>query len=131
MLKKNYDAIVVGAGIVGLAMARALAKRDKSVLVLERSEFAVGASIRNFGMVWPIGQPEGDLYERALLSRRIWQEICQDSSIWYEEAGSLHLAYSELEMEVINAFYGQVKSTRRHLLLFHTIWLVVYTVQKK
>jgi FAD dependent oxidoreductase TIGR03364 len=117
MLKKNYDAIVVGAGIVGLAMARALAKRDKSVLVLERSEFAVGASIRNFGMVWPIGQPEGDLYERALLSRRIWQEICQDSSIWYEEAGSLHLAYSELEMEVINAFYGQVKSTRPYSLL--------------
>jgi FAD dependent oxidoreductase TIGR03364 len=115
--RKKYDAVVVGAGIVGLAMSRALAKRGKSVLVLDRSEFAVGASIRNFGMIWPIGQPEGHLYERAMLSRSIWQEICQDSSIWHDEVGSLHLAYSELEMDVIKSFYNQVKVNRPYRLL--------------
>ena len=81
-------------------MLAALAVRGHKVIVLERNEKALGASIRNFGMVWPIGQPDGDLYERALLSKAIWEEICKEAGIWYEEKGSLHLAYSALEQQV-------------------------------
>ncbi len=99
------SAIVVGAGIVGLATARALAVRGYLVTVLERTEKAVGASIRNFGMIWPIGQPDGELYERALLSKGIWKEICDEACIWYDEVGSLHVAYSGLEQKVLEEFH--------------------------
>ena len=85
-------AIVIGAGIVGLATARALAVRGHKVKVFERSQQAVGASVRNFGMVWPIGQPIGELYETALRSRSIWKETCMEAGIWHSENGSLHLA---------------------------------------
>lgn len=95
-------AIVIGAGIVGLAITRSLAKRGWQVHVFERNEKAVSASVRNFGMVWPLGQPTGSLYERALRSKAIWKEVCTEAGLWYEETGSLHLAYDELEWQVLN-----------------------------
>jgi len=95
------SAIVVGAGILGLAVARALAIKGFSVQVFDRSKKAEGASVRNFGMVWPIGQPEGKLYDRALRSATIWKEVCSDAGIWYDPVGSLHLAYHADEWEVL------------------------------
>jgi FAD dependent oxidoreductase TIGR03364 len=97
----HKSAIVVGAGIVGIATARALAIRKYDVKVIERTHRAVGASIRNFGMIWPVGQPDGSLYERALLSAKIWKEICREAGIWYDEVGSLHLAYNKYEWDVL------------------------------
>lgn len=97
----NKQAIVIGSGIVGLATARALALKGFSVKVFDRTQQAVGASIRNFGMVWPIGQPEGKLYNRASRSREVWKQICRDANIWHEAAGSLHLAYHADEMHVL------------------------------
>ncbi|MGZ8539703.1 MAG: TIGR03364 family FAD-dependent oxidoreductase [Chitinophagaceae bacterium] len=95
------SAIVIGAGIVGLATARALAVRGYKVKLIERNEKAIGASIRNFGMVWPIGQPDGELYERAMLSRLIWKEVCDSAGIGYEESGSLHVAHNKDEAIVL------------------------------
>lgn len=109
-------AIVVGAGIVGLATARALAVRGYQVTVVDRNARALGASIRNFGMVWPIGQPDGYLYERAMLSRRIWKEVCNEAGIWYDKKGSLHLAYEADEWQVIREMASMYQH-RNYLLL--------------
>ena len=98
------SAIVVGAGIVGLATARALAERGYDVSVFEKTERAVGASIRNFGMIWPIGQPAGKLYERALISRNIWEELCEDAGIWYSAKGSMHVVYEDDEWDTLQEF---------------------------
>ncbi|MBL7697530.1 MAG: TIGR03364 family FAD-dependent oxidoreductase [Chitinophagaceae bacterium] len=96
------SAIVIGAGIVGLAATKALAEKGYKVTVLERSGKAVGASIRNFGMVWPIGQPDGELYERAMRSKSIWQQVCMDANIWHDPVGSIHLAYDQDELNVLS-----------------------------
>ena len=106
------SAIIIGAGIVGLATARALKHRGYSVKVFERNERAIGASIRNFGMIWPIGQATGPMYERALLSKSIWLQICREAGIWHEELGSLHVAYHDDEFQVMSE-YVEVNQTYR------------------
>ena len=102
---QSRSAIVIGAGIVGLATARALAQQGFSVKIFERTDRAVGASIRNFGMIWPIGQPGGKLYERAVRSREIWKGIAPEAGFWCEAAGSLHLAYHPDEWTVLQELY--------------------------
>ena len=109
-------AIVIGAGIVGLATSRALAVRGYSVKVIERNEKAIGASIRNFGMLWPIGQPGGKLYERAMLSKNIWKQVCDDAHIWHDEVGSLHLAYEPEEWNVLQEL-NEIYKYRNYQLL--------------
>ncbi|WP_029287537.1 TIGR03364 family FAD-dependent oxidoreductase [Pedobacter sp. R20-19] len=111
------SAIIIGAGIVGLATARALAIRGFKVTVFERNERAVGASIRNFGMVWPIGQPTGPLFERAMLSRSIWKQICQEADIWHDEVGSLHIANSDDELAVMTEYVEMNQAYRKCSLL--------------
>ncbi len=108
---QQVDVAIVGAGIVGLAHALAAAKRGLSVVVLERNPAAVGASIRNFGMVWPIGQPDGLLYERALKSREIWLEVAAKAGIAIDPCGSLHAAYRPDELAVLEEF---VETSHHH-----------------
>jgi FAD dependent oxidoreductase TIGR03364 len=102
----NHRAIVIGAGIVGLATARVLALRGFTVDVFERSMAPSGASIRNFGMVWPVGQPAGELYERAIRSRNVWKELAPEAGIWIDPVGSLHTAYADDEWEVLQELFA-------------------------
>ncbi|OWK46779.1 putative secreted oxidoreductase [Fimbriiglobus ruber] len=94
----------MGGGIVGLANAWAAARRGRSVVLIERDAAAQGASVRNFGMVWPIGQPIGELYHRALRSRRRWLELGERAGVWVNSCGSLHLARRPDELAVLEEF---------------------------
>lgn len=100
---KSYDLAVVGGGIVGLAHAYTAAKAGLRVVLFERNAAAVGATIRNFGMVWPIGQPVGKL-DRALRARNCWLELAEVAGFWAKPWGSLHLAYAEDELAVLEEF---------------------------
>jgi len=113
------SAIVIGAGILGLATARALAKKGFAVKIFERTEKAVGASIRNFGMIWPIGQPAGKEYNRAIRSREIWKEINDEAHIWYDPVGSLHVAYHADEWIVLQELYEIFKQQGRAVVLLN------------
>jgi len=63
-------------------------------------------------MIWPIGQPTGKLYDRALRSREIWKEIGESGACSVEPAGSLHLAYHADEKKVLEEFYEAEKKNR-------------------
>ena len=109
----NKSAIVVGAGILGLATARALAQKGYQVTVIEKSQFSLGASVRNFGMLWPVGQPDGKLYNRAVRTKEIWLDYLHAAKIPYNACGSLHLAYCKEEMNVVEEIGSFFKSKNR------------------
>jgi FAD dependent oxidoreductase TIGR03364 len=103
-MSPSADVAIIGAGILGLAHAYAAARAGKSVVVFEKKPQAVGASVRNFGMVWPIGQPHGEMLQLALRSRELWLEILTEAKLPYRNDGSLHLTYAADEAEVAEEF---------------------------
>ena len=107
MPEAKADVAIVGAGIIGLAHAYLAARAGLKVIVFERNPAASGASIRNFGMIWPIGQAAGAMYRLALRSREIWLEILQAAGLPYFPSGSLHAAYREDEAMVGQEFAGR------------------------
>ncbi len=105
MNKENTaDLAIVGAGIVGLAHAYHALKKGLRVALFEREQFAVGASVRNFGMIWPIGQVPGEGLEMALRSREHWLGISKEARFWLNPSGSLHVVYHRDEWDVLNEF---------------------------
>lgn len=99
-----HDDAIAGAGVLGLAHAYHLARRGRRVIVFERNPRAWGASVRNFGMLWPIGQPAGPMRQLALRSLEIWRGILRESGLWHNPCGSLHLAYRADEMQILKEF---------------------------
>ncbi|HEX4165279.1 MAG TPA: TIGR03364 family FAD-dependent oxidoreductase [Bryobacteraceae bacterium] len=109
MANEQVDVAVVGAGIVGLAHAYTAAKAGRKVAVFERNPVATGASIRNFGMIWPIGQAAGELHQLSLRSREIWLDFLEKARLPYRNTGSLHVTYRVDEAAVAQEFADKSK----------------------
>lgn len=103
----HFDVAVIGGGIVGLAHAWMAARRRLRVVLLERTAAAEGASVRNFGMIWPIGQPAGELHSLALRSRELWLELSALGAVPVEDCGSIHLAHRHDELAILEEFRSQ------------------------
>ncbi|MFN8342598.1 MAG: TIGR03364 family FAD-dependent oxidoreductase [Cyclobacteriaceae bacterium] len=104
MKNLSADVAVVGGGVAGIAIAYQAARKGLKVVLFNREEFAVGASVRNFGMVWPIGQEPDAGLTLALRSREIWLELSKRAGFWINPSGSLHLAHELDEVDVLHEF---------------------------
>src|SRR5262245_33429026 len=103
-MEKRADVAIVGAGILGLAHAYHAARLGKRVVVFERDLQSSKASIRNFGLIWPIGQSHGTMHQLAVRSRALWLEILQEARLPYWPDGSLHVVYRKDEACVAQEF---------------------------
>ena len=96
--------VIVGAGIIGLAHAITAREHGHDVVVLERDGRSLGASVRNFGTLWPIGCAMGAEREQALYGVRRWHALAAEAGFWFSQQGSLSLAYREEAWAVLQEF---------------------------
>ena len=97
----EIECVVVGAGVIGLAVARALAQAGRDVLVLERA-YAVGfeTSSRNSevihgGLYYPIGSLKA---RSCVAGRQRLYAYCREHGVPHAQIGKLIVATSEAEI---------------------------------
>jgi L-2-hydroxyglutarate oxidase LhgO len=104
------NVLVVGAGVVGLAAARALAMRGHDVIVAEReSGIGSGVSSRNSevihgGMYYPSGSVRA---RHCVAGRRMLYEYCASHGVPHRRCGKLIVATNDLERAKIEGIYQQ------------------------
>ncbi|MEW6767377.1 MAG: NAD(P)/FAD-dependent oxidoreductase [Pseudomonadota bacterium] len=94
------DCVVVGAGVVGLAVARRLSRSGLEVIVLEAAgDIGTGTSSRNSEVIHAgIYYPAGSLMAQLCVSgKKMLYAYCDDRGIAYRRCGKLIVATSEIE----------------------------------
>jgi L-2-hydroxyglutarate oxidase LhgO len=106
MSVERVDAVVIGAGVVGLAVARALSMAGREVMVLEAAS-AIGTetSSRNSEVVHAgIYYPPGSLKARLCVSgRQKLYDYCAERGIKAKAVGKLIVATSASQVETLAA----------------------------
>jgi L-2-hydroxyglutarate oxidase LhgO len=104
------DCLVIGAGVVGLACARALAQRGHSVIVAERERaIGTGVSSRNSEVIHAgLYYPTDSLRARhCVAGRRMLYAYCIEHGVSHRRCGKLVVATSKLEHAKIEGIYEQ------------------------
>lgn len=98
-LPASTTVVVIGAGIVGLSAALALAERGIPVVVLEKGRIAGEQSSRNLGWIRKTSRCAPDV-PLSLASDRLWAEMAErtGSDVGYRQAGIMFLAANDTEM---------------------------------
>ena len=98
----HVDAVVIGAGVVGIAVARALASAGREVVILE-SEDAIGThtSSRNSEVIHAgIYYPRGSLKARACVEgRERLYAYCAERGVPHRRCGKLIVATDSTQLE--------------------------------
>jgi L-2-hydroxyglutarate oxidase LhgO len=101
---EKVDAIVVGAGVVGLAVARALAQRGLETIVLEAEHhIGSGTSSRNSevihaGIYYPTGSLKAQLCVRG---KQLLYDYCDSHGVPHRRCGKLIVASSHEQVAVL------------------------------
>lgn len=96
------DVTIIGAGVVGLAIAAHLASPGKAVYILEKNErFGQETSSRHSGIIHSgIYYPQGSLKARLCIEgNRLLYELCQRQGIGCSRLGKLIVASNEEEIK--------------------------------
>ncbi len=105
--KGVYDALVIGGGLVGSAIAFGLRQEVDHVAVLDEGDVAFRASRGNFGLVWVqskgMGMPAYGHW--TVSSQRLWSALAEKLEaitgleVGLEQKGGLHAVLTEHEYE--------------------------------
>lgn len=107
------DCVVIGAGVVGLAAARALAKCGREVLVLEAaSRIGSITSSRNSEVIHAgIYYPKGSLKAHACVEgKKMLYEYCKSHNVPFRNCGKIIVATSEEQVPTLESIRLKAES---------------------
>ena len=108
----QIECVVIGAGVVGLAVARALAARGREVIVLEAAEaIGVGTSSRNSevihaGIYYPRGSLKAAL---CVLGREMLYDYCAERGVPHQRCGKLLVATARNQIPQLESIMARGK----------------------
>ena len=109
-MAERCDAVVIGAGVIGLAAARQLAMAGREVLILERNaRIGEETSSRNSevihaGIYYPTGSVKA---ETCVRGKALLYDYCDRRHVPYKRMGKLIVATSEGHLEVLRGYQRQ------------------------
>lgn len=110
-MQKKYDVIVIGAGITGAGIARDLSMRGATVLLVDRSDIATGATGRSHGLLhsgarYAVKDPESarECAQENLILKRIASHIIEDT-------GGFFVSTLEDPNDYVDKFVKSCKNT--------------------
>ncbi|VVP03865.1 NAD(P)/FAD-dependent oxidoreductase [Pseudomonas fluorescens] len=106
----DIECVVVGAGVVGLAVARALARSGREVIMVEAGEgIGVGISSRNSEVIHAgIYYPSGSLKAQLCVEgkQRLYA-FCAERGVGYQRLGKLIVATDDRQCTALQALLEQ------------------------
>ena len=109
----TVDCVVVGAGVVGLAVARALALKGREVMVLEAADaIGTGASSRNSEVIHAgLYYPTGSLKARLCVQGRdLLYAYCADHAVPHRRCGKLLVATSPEQLAGLRSIQARASA---------------------
>ncbi|CAO2826478.1 unnamed protein product [Amaranthus hypochondriacus] len=117
----NFDVVVVGAGIIGLSIARDLLLRSNlSVAVVDASVPCSGATGAGQGYLWMVHKTPGTgVWNLALRSQKMWQSLADSiqndgsdpsEALGWRETGSLLIGRTEDQVKQLKSRVQQLSA---------------------
>src|SRR5262252_6643751 len=108
-MSERWDAIVVGAGVIGSAVSYFLTVAGRRVCLLDRGAVAGGTSSASAGHTSVQGRVPGPALDLALANIHLLDELSRElkTDFEYVRSGGLILAEDETEYRLLKAFAAQ------------------------
>jgi len=102
----TYDAVIVGAGIVGAACAHECTRRGMRVAVVDGDVIGGGATAAGMGHIVVMDDSEAQ-FALTRYSQQLWQELRPELpvDVEYEKCGTIWVAADEQEMAEVHRKY--------------------------
>ncbi len=112
-MPEKLDCIVVGAGVIGIAIGRRLALAGREVVILEaESNIGSHSSSRNSEVIHAgIYYPENSLKAKLCVAgRELLYRYCEDRQVPFQRTGKIIVATSAAELPLLEKYAAQAKA---------------------
>lgn len=110
---EKTDILVIGAGVIGLAVAKELSSIKKDIIIIEKNKsFGQETSSRNSevihgGMYYPSGTLKAEL---CINGRQLLYQLCNEKKIPHKKVGKLIIATDKDELSALEVLLAQGKN---------------------